>query len=197
MALTGWLGCCCETSGTRFEPFEVHAPSDEAKPTASSAIRIFRIVTFLAREVPGKMYWYENPSRKPGALGPEAHGRPVEDGRAREMSMLASMPMNGFVPTSNPEKARGFYEGILGFELIDDNDFVATYRAGKNKIMLQKGATAPPVRPDDRRLGSYGHSHRRFRPDGARRRVLAVEHGMDKARRSRYLEQPRRPGCMV
>jgi len=57
--------------------------------------------------------------------------------------MLASMPMNGFVPTADPEKARAFYEGKLGFELVDDNEFVASYRAGKNKIMLQKGATAP------------------------------------------------------
>lgn len=59
--------------------------------------------------------------------------------------MLASIPMNGFVPTSDAEKARAFYEGVLGFELISDNEYVATYRAGANKIMLQKGAPSPPA----------------------------------------------------
>ncbi len=59
--------------------------------------------------------------------------------------MLASMPMNGFVPTSDAEKARAFYKGVLGFELISDNEYVATYRAGANKVMLQKGATSPPA----------------------------------------------------
>lgn len=59
--------------------------------------------------------------------------------------MLASMPMNGFVPTKDASKARAFYEGVLGFELVGDNEYVATYRAGANKIMLQKGAEEPPL----------------------------------------------------
>ena len=60
--------------------------------------------------------------------------------------MLDKMPMNGFVPTADAEKARAFYEGVLGFKLISDNEYVATYRVGANKIMLQKGATSPPDR---------------------------------------------------
>ncbi|HEX5275571.1 MAG TPA: VOC family protein [Candidatus Rubrimentiphilum sp.] len=55
--------------------------------------------------------------------------------------MLNNFPMNGFVPTKDPAKARAFYEGVLGFELIGDNEYVATYRCGANKIMLQKGTT--------------------------------------------------------
>ena len=53
--------------------------------------------------------------------------------------------MNGFVPTKDASKARAFYEGVLGFELVGDNEYVATYRAGANKIMLQKGAEEPPL----------------------------------------------------
>lgn len=53
--------------------------------------------------------------------------------------------MNGFVPTKDAAKARAFYEGKLGFELISDNEFVATYAAGKNKIMLQKVADFEPL----------------------------------------------------
>ena len=53
--------------------------------------------------------------------------------------------MNGFVPTKDAAKARAFYEGVLGFELVGDNEYVATYRVGANKIMLQKGATEQPL----------------------------------------------------
>jgi catechol 2,3-dioxygenase-like lactoylglutathione lyase family enzyme len=59
--------------------------------------------------------------------------------------MLNSFPMNGFVPTKDAAKARAFYEGMLGFELVGDNEYVATYRAGANKIMLQKGAQLEPL----------------------------------------------------
>jgi catechol 2,3-dioxygenase-like lactoylglutathione lyase family enzyme len=59
--------------------------------------------------------------------------------------MLNSFPMNGFVPTKDATKARAFYEGILGFELAGDNEYVATYRAGANKIMLQKGTQFEPL----------------------------------------------------
>jgi catechol 2,3-dioxygenase-like lactoylglutathione lyase family enzyme len=59
--------------------------------------------------------------------------------------MLSSFPMNGFVPTKDAARARAFYEGALGFELVSDNEHVATYRAGANKIMLQKGTAFEPL----------------------------------------------------
>ncbi len=59
--------------------------------------------------------------------------------------MLNSFPMNGFVPTKDPAKAHAFYEGILGFKLLSDNEFVATYRCGANRIMLQKGTQFEPL----------------------------------------------------
>jgi len=79
--------------------------------------------------------------------------------------MLKSFPMNGFVPTKNPAKARAFYEGVLGFELIGDNEYVATYRSGANKIMLQQGTPFDPLQraaPDvnapleERQVGGLG-----------------------------------------
>ncbi len=48
----------------------------------------------------------------------------------QEGAMLSSFPMNGFVPIKDAGKARTFYEGVLGFELVSDNEFVATYRSG-------------------------------------------------------------------
>jgi catechol 2,3-dioxygenase-like lactoylglutathione lyase family enzyme len=59
--------------------------------------------------------------------------------------MLNSFPMNGFVPTKDAPKARAFYEGVLGFELVSDNEYVATYRAGANNVMLQKGTQFEPL----------------------------------------------------
>jgi len=59
--------------------------------------------------------------------------------------MLSRFPLNGFVPVADAERARAFYEGMLGLELMSDNEYVATYRAGANKIMLQKGMTTPPA----------------------------------------------------
>jgi len=59
--------------------------------------------------------------------------------------MLGSFSMNGFVPTKDAAKARAFYEGVLGLELVSDNEYVATYRAGANNIMLQKGTQFEPL----------------------------------------------------
>ena len=59
--------------------------------------------------------------------------------------MLANFPLNGFVPVADGQRARAFYEGVLGLELAGDNEFVATYRSGSNNIMLQKGVTTPPA----------------------------------------------------
>jgi predicted enzyme related to lactoylglutathione lyase len=59
--------------------------------------------------------------------------------------MLSDFPMNGFVPVADGDRARAFYEGVLGLELADDNEYVATYRSGSNNIMLQKGMQTPPA----------------------------------------------------
>ncbi len=64
---------------------------------------------------------------------------------SKESEMLSNYPMNGFAPTKDPAKARAFYEGLLGFQLVSDNEYVATYGCGANRIMLQKGAPLEPL----------------------------------------------------
>jgi catechol 2,3-dioxygenase-like lactoylglutathione lyase family enzyme len=58
--------------------------------------------------------------------------------------VLTGARMNGFVPTKDAEEARSFYEGLLGFALVSDNQYVATLRSGEMTIMLQKIDDAVP-----------------------------------------------------
>jgi len=59
--------------------------------------------------------------------------------------MLASFPMNNFFPTKNAEKARRFYEGVLGLTFVSENPFVATFRSGQTTIVAQKMKQFEPV----------------------------------------------------
>ena len=52
--------------------------------------------------------------------------------------MLASSPMNGFVPTRDARKARSFYEGILGLPFEYENQFVTVFRGKDTMIIAQK-----------------------------------------------------------
>jgi predicted enzyme related to lactoylglutathione lyase len=52
--------------------------------------------------------------------------------------MLAASRMNGFVPTTNSDVARRFYEGALGFAFASENDYVVSLRAGQSTIIMQK-----------------------------------------------------------
>ncbi len=89
--------------------------------------------------------------------------------------MLGSMPMNGFVPVKDGDKARAFYEGVLGLELISDNEWVATYRVGANKIMLQKGAGAD-FKPDRRTIVGWEVTGIRDVVDELTKRGVVFEH---------------------
>jgi catechol 2,3-dioxygenase-like lactoylglutathione lyase family enzyme len=53
-------------------------------------------------------------------------------------AMLASSPMNAFVPTRNFAAARSFYEGVLGLRLESENDYVAVFRSGGSMLIMQK-----------------------------------------------------------
>jgi catechol 2,3-dioxygenase-like lactoylglutathione lyase family enzyme len=59
--------------------------------------------------------------------------------------MLASSRMVGFVPTKDSTKARAFYEGKLGFEVLSDDAFALVMKAGESKIRIAKGAEFNPV----------------------------------------------------
>ena len=59
--------------------------------------------------------------------------------------MLASSHIAGFVPTTNSERARAFYEKLLGLEFVSENQYVATFRSGGSVILLQKMDKFEPV----------------------------------------------------
>ena len=59
--------------------------------------------------------------------------------------LLDDAAMVGFVPTKDAEKARAFYEGILGFTVASDNQWVMSFQSGEQRIMLQKGAKEAPL----------------------------------------------------
>jgi catechol 2,3-dioxygenase-like lactoylglutathione lyase family enzyme len=69
----------------------------------------------------------------------------LKDKNAGGADMLASSKMIGFVPTKDSAKARGFYEGKLGFQFISDDSFALVLRAGENMIRIGKGGNFTPA----------------------------------------------------
>ena len=59
--------------------------------------------------------------------------------------MLASAKMVGFIPTTDYDKARSFYEGKLGFEFVSLDQFALALRAGKNMIRITRAETFNPA----------------------------------------------------
>ena len=58
--------------------------------------------------------------------------------------MLGSTTIVAFVPTRNAEKARVFYEGVLGLRFVKDDGFALVFDA--NGIMIRV-AKAPEFKP--------------------------------------------------
>jgi catechol 2,3-dioxygenase-like lactoylglutathione lyase family enzyme len=58
--------------------------------------------------------------------------------------MLAQERMVAFLATANVERARAFYEGVLGLTFTGDHGPVATFEAGASRLMLQKTDTVTP-----------------------------------------------------
>lgn len=59
--------------------------------------------------------------------------------------MLASAKMVGFVPTTDYNKARAFYEGKLGFEFVSLDQFALVVRVGGHKIRIAKVPNFTPL----------------------------------------------------
>ena len=59
--------------------------------------------------------------------------------------MLASSKIIGFVPTKDSAKARGFYEGKLGFQFVGDDMFALVMRAGETMIRIAKAQDFTPA----------------------------------------------------
>jgi len=53
--------------------------------------------------------------------------------------------MAGFIPTRDASKARRFYEDVLGFSVVSDNEYVMTLRSGTETILLQKVSDFKPL----------------------------------------------------
>ncbi len=59
--------------------------------------------------------------------------------------MLAQNRMVAFLSTADAERARGFYEGVLGLTFTGDHGPVVTFEGGSGRLMLQKtDAVTPP-----------------------------------------------------
>jgi len=52
--------------------------------------------------------------------------------------MLAGHRIVGFAPTGNYARARQFYEGTLGLEVVSQDEFALVLRAGGNMIRIAK-----------------------------------------------------------
>jgi catechol 2,3-dioxygenase-like lactoylglutathione lyase family enzyme len=59
--------------------------------------------------------------------------------------MLGSINIVAFVPTKDAEKARAFYEGVLGLRFVKDDGFAMVLDA--NGIMVRVAKVPPPFTP--------------------------------------------------
>ena len=59
--------------------------------------------------------------------------------------MLTAGKLVGFLTTTDYEKARAFYEGKLGFEVVSLDQFALAMRAGGNIIRISKSETFKPA----------------------------------------------------
>jgi catechol 2,3-dioxygenase-like lactoylglutathione lyase family enzyme len=52
--------------------------------------------------------------------------------------MLAQETLVAFLGTTDPARARSFYEGVLGLTLIGDHEYLMTFQSGAARVALQK-----------------------------------------------------------
>jgi catechol 2,3-dioxygenase-like lactoylglutathione lyase family enzyme len=73
-----------------------------------------------------------------------ANGRNRQFG-VQEAKMLVSSKMIGFVLTKDYDKARAFYEGKLGFEFKNLDQYALVMKAGVNQVRIVKVANFSPL----------------------------------------------------
>jgi catechol 2,3-dioxygenase-like lactoylglutathione lyase family enzyme len=59
--------------------------------------------------------------------------------------MLGSTDIIAFVPTQDGGKARSFYEGVLGLQIVSDDDFALVFNANGTMIRVVKTQPFTPV----------------------------------------------------
>jgi catechol 2,3-dioxygenase-like lactoylglutathione lyase family enzyme len=57
--------------------------------------------------------------------------------------MLGSIDIVAFVPTKDPEKARAFYEGVLGLRFVKDDGFALVLDANGIMVRVAKAQFTP------------------------------------------------------
>jgi catechol 2,3-dioxygenase-like lactoylglutathione lyase family enzyme len=61
--------------------------------------------------------------------------------------MLGDAELIAFVPTRDPEKARGFYERMLGLEFVSEDSFAVVLRANGVMVRIANVSGAAEFRP--------------------------------------------------
>jgi Lactoylglutathione lyase and related lyases len=61
--------------------------------------------------------------------------------------MLTTFPVNVFVRITDPERARRFYEQVLGLAFEYDNEYVMVFRSGATQVIVQKVQEFAPIAP--------------------------------------------------
>ena len=59
--------------------------------------------------------------------------------------MLTAYPLNGFVRITDPERARRFYEQVLGLTFEYENPYVSVFRSGDTTIIAQRVKEVVPI----------------------------------------------------
>jgi len=59
--------------------------------------------------------------------------------------MLASAKLEAFVGTANPQKARHFYETVLGLSLITDAPFALMFESNGTRLLVSKVDEVSPA----------------------------------------------------
>jgi catechol 2,3-dioxygenase-like lactoylglutathione lyase family enzyme len=59
--------------------------------------------------------------------------------------MLTAYPLNGFLRITEPERARQFYEQVLGLTFEYENPYVIVFRSGDTTIIAQRVKEVAPI----------------------------------------------------
>jgi predicted enzyme related to lactoylglutathione lyase len=59
--------------------------------------------------------------------------------------MLTTFPLNSFVRITDPERARRFYEQVLGLAFDYENPYVMVFRSGDTQIIAQRVKEFAPI----------------------------------------------------
>ncbi len=59
--------------------------------------------------------------------------------------MAAPGSLIGFVPVTDADRAKAFYEGLLGLTFVQDDGFALVFRSGENMVRLARMEAVTPA----------------------------------------------------